>query len=166
MERRGEGSPGFQGGAGGVEIRPAAFMQRERHHLLYVRAHMGIGDEHAAGIKGASERAMVVKHKVRVVPLAAELKRRPGVAAEDRVIVGVKIRRLALEIGSGSFTKVSAEAKAVSLTPRRAEKSLAADVRDGAVGAASAGGGRDAHIQGVVAGGVGMEFSPSCPAGI
>src|SRR5260221_273740 len=141
-------------------------MQRERHHLLYIRTHMGIGDEHAAGIKGASERAVVVKHKVRVVPLAVELERRPGAAAEDRVIVGVKKSRFALEIGAGSLFEVSADAEAVSLTPRRAEKAMAADMRNRAVGAAPSGGGRDAHEEDVVAGGVGMELSPSGPAGI
>jgi hypothetical protein len=37
--------------AGGVKIRPVAFMQRERHYFLYVRTHMSIPGQHAAGIK-------------------------------------------------------------------------------------------------------------------
>ena len=35
---------------------------------------MVVGDQRAAGIESAVERAMIVKHKVRVVPLAAEIK--------------------------------------------------------------------------------------------
>ena len=35
---------------------------------------MVIGDQRASGIKSAGERAVVVKHKIRVVPLAAEFK--------------------------------------------------------------------------------------------
>jgi len=35
---------------------------------------MMIRDQRAAGIKSAVERAMVVEHKVRIVPLAVEFK--------------------------------------------------------------------------------------------
>src|SRR3954454_2983216 len=141
-------------------------MQRDRRHLLYVRTLMLIGDQRAAGIKGASDGAVVVKHKVRVVPLAAELKRRRIASSEGRVVVHIKICRLALEIGAGSLVKVSAETELVCFTARRTEKSPAGNLRFAVVDAAGSGavsGRREAHIENVVAGEVGMEASPAVP---
>jgi hypothetical protein len=127
---------------------------------------MSIPGQHAVGIKGAVDGSLIIEHQVRVVPLASELKGWSGAAAEGRIVVGVQKSCLALEIGAGSLSEISTDAKAVSLTARRAEKALAAEMRNRAVGAAPTGSGRDAYKENVVAGDVGMELSPACPAGI
>ncbi|HEY2114362.1 MAG TPA: hypothetical protein VGJ51_04705 [Candidatus Angelobacter sp.] len=49
-------------------------MQSQRYHLLHVRTHVLIGNQLAAGIKGAVELTAIGKHQIRVVPLAAEIK--------------------------------------------------------------------------------------------
>ena len=83
-------------------------MQGERHYLSY-RAHIGIFGQHAAGIKGLTERAVIVKHQIRIVPLSAKLLGGVVLAAIPRIIVRINHGGLALEIDTGMFLKASAD---------------------------------------------------------
>src|SRR5579864_6138589 len=104
-------------------------MQRERHDLLHVRTIMAIRGQRATGIESAIERAAIVELKVRVVPLAAKVERWRGAAAERRVIAGVKMRRLALEICPMRVLKIAGKSEVEFFSARSANHGIAGDMR-------------------------------------
>lgn len=114
----------------------------------------------AAGIESASDGAVIVEHQIRVVPPAPKLKRRGRAAAEGRVVVHIKMRCLALEIGAVRVFKVAAKAESEFLSARRAKPAIAANMRQSPI---SAGAGSKGYKQCVVAGEVGMHASPARP---
>jgi hypothetical protein len=154
----------FQRGAGGVEVGAGAFMECERDDLLHGGRRASCFGEAAVGIKRLVDGALVVKHEVRVVPLSAELEGR-GVVSHvlAEVIVGVKCRRSALEIGARTFLKTSGHAEAVVIAALGAESAFAGDIGKGMAAAKP---GRDGDVDRVVARGVGMHASPAGPFGI
>ena len=81
-------------------------------------------------------------------------------------VVRIKIRRLALEIGAGRFVEsLRRDGACIALRAECRDHGIAGDVRNVAVGAAPAAGGRELHVENVVAGEFGMHAVPSRPAG-
>ena len=92
--------------------------------------------EPAVRIKCPVDGALVVKHEVRVVPPSTELQGRIVMSRKFRVVImGVKCRSSALEIGARTLLKTSGDAETIVVAALGAESALAGDIGKGVAAA-------------------------------